>query len=708
MQKFNSSSIKKDVNNPTPAGETPAINVDVYIKSYPSNTASIVYNANNQSPGNAIPQPLQTDANGFIEFYAPNGRYNLEYILPSGVRVISDILINDPADSKAILSLTLAEAVAKTDAITDSTIVRITDRNNGLFAYKEGLTVTGHKVVQAVSPQVLNYVDSNKKASHLGFDSTPTFDNAQAFKDLLSLEDIEIDLFGVYESLQVIITVNNLNVKGNPGFELKSVDPTGTEQFISINTNSADASIKLGKFTLNANAKCAKSLSVTNTIKGKSFICDVDSENATQTSATGLAAGIYLNGGFSDVIFNNPVITEINSDGGSLIASGIRCEQNGGSVSDSIIVNNPVINGVRPGNDGDGVALLQDFPLTTNAVYQVNDAEFTNCHKRAIKTQCFKTIVRNPYIKRTEVHVQVGGNTDIDCQYGNGEIIDPTFDYETGSTAPNNGLISLLGERGAQVDNVGRGTHVIGGTCTVRDDTTRIDYLFVTQTFDVADRPNRVSVKGFKFNGKCRVIHNIRPLASATFEDDIVFNPSFEDSYFQDVLTSFFELDRSGTGFAFVDNANIINCTVDAAEIPLSTNVTTQVGITFDKTVRNTNIGDVGERFVFTHNLLTGATALSIKFGTPKLSSLFVSAAFASPSGNTHHTSRISQMQYGDGAGEDQEVNLSFTNASGGDITFSSALVGDVWELSVNKASGFGGTGSLDITVQSSQAITKL
>tara|TARA_R110002020_G_scaffold52380_5_gene147244 strand:+ start:57 stop:758 length:702 start_codon:yes stop_codon:yes gene_type:complete len=97
MQKFHSSSIKKDVNNPLPAGETPATGVEVRVKLI-NNDLATIYSANDPIPSNAIAQPLTTDANGHIEFYAPNGRYNIVYSTLSGDRIISDVIIYDPDD----------------------------------------------------------------------------------------------------------------------------------------------------------------------------------------------------------------------------------------------------------------------------------------------------------------------------------------------------------------------------------------------------------------------------------------------------------------------------------------------------------------------------------------------------------------------------------------------------------------------------------
>lgn len=94
MQKYIGIAIKKDVNNPLPLGETPAVNVDVFVNLTTGPLATI-YSDNGLTP---ITQPLKTDANGRFEFYAANGRYNITYDLPSGQITDEDILLDDPAD----------------------------------------------------------------------------------------------------------------------------------------------------------------------------------------------------------------------------------------------------------------------------------------------------------------------------------------------------------------------------------------------------------------------------------------------------------------------------------------------------------------------------------------------------------------------------------------------------------------------------------
>lgn len=98
MKKTYITAIKKDVNNPSPAGETPAVGVDVYVYLKSTGAQAIIYSDNGVTQKT---QPLVTDSNGRVEFYAANGRYNIEYNLPSGIQTDEDIIIYDESDNIA-------------------------------------------------------------------------------------------------------------------------------------------------------------------------------------------------------------------------------------------------------------------------------------------------------------------------------------------------------------------------------------------------------------------------------------------------------------------------------------------------------------------------------------------------------------------------------------------------------------------------------
>ena len=99
MKKYIGTTIRKNVNDPT-AGDTPAVGVNVTIKNYPSNSAATVYSDDGAT---VATQPLVTDAAGKFEFYAADGRYNIEYDFNGDVTGDTDVSIFDDIE-KASLS----------------------------------------------------------------------------------------------------------------------------------------------------------------------------------------------------------------------------------------------------------------------------------------------------------------------------------------------------------------------------------------------------------------------------------------------------------------------------------------------------------------------------------------------------------------------------------------------------------------------------
>lgn len=96
MQKYIGTAIKKDVNNPSPAGETPAVNVDVRVVVTSTGAPANIYSDNGTT---IIDQnTYKTDANGNHEFYAANGRYTIRYLLADGTIEYTDILLFDIED----------------------------------------------------------------------------------------------------------------------------------------------------------------------------------------------------------------------------------------------------------------------------------------------------------------------------------------------------------------------------------------------------------------------------------------------------------------------------------------------------------------------------------------------------------------------------------------------------------------------------------
>jgi len=82
----------------------PAVGVSVTVTAFGGGAVTI-YSDNGATPR---ANPLTTDANGYFEFYAADGRYTIQISGASiTTRTITDILLEDPADGNAVLFSTL-------------------------------------------------------------------------------------------------------------------------------------------------------------------------------------------------------------------------------------------------------------------------------------------------------------------------------------------------------------------------------------------------------------------------------------------------------------------------------------------------------------------------------------------------------------------------------------------------------------------------
>lgn len=133
MQKYIATAIKKDVNNPTPEGETPAVGIAVYVYLKSTGAQAVIYSDNGV---NQETQPLLTDGNGRVEFYAANGRYNIQYDLPSGFQTDEDIILYDESDDIA----TTEEAIARTNDSKKMTPKKVFDSYSQFGIGKSGAT----------------------------------------------------------------------------------------------------------------------------------------------------------------------------------------------------------------------------------------------------------------------------------------------------------------------------------------------------------------------------------------------------------------------------------------------------------------------------------------------------------------------------------------------------------------------------------------
>lgn len=560
---------------------------------------------------------------------------------------------------------------------------------------------------------ILSSLNSRKTVSDFGI----VGDGQQVETDkftlaLQSCDNGSLDLLGKHIVIEPIsVDLNSIRLYSSVPNAKIEISGVGNYEFgLKINTLSVFSSVFYDDFLVDGSNLCAKPFFTQNSVSGEVYRSNnVSVINALQTVDTGLACGHYLLGGFNYVEINHPKADNITSSGGSLVSSGIRCEQNSQSVSKKIIINFPGISNVKPGNDGDGIVLLQSFPYVHLGEYEVNFGTFLNCHKRAIKTQCWKTVVRIPKITRTEPHLVFGGNVDIDIQNGNGEIIYPIYDFSSHLTAPLNGLFSLMPERGASQDENGRSTTVFGGICTVRSDDVVPGPFCSISTFQ-QDKVKRPSVSNFIVKGSFKSVCSIRPEAGSEFNEVKVYEPKFVGCVFDKITDSFFILDRAGSGYAYTHDASVIDCKVLSGRIDLDSSVTTNVGISYDYIdPSNYNIGELTTtRTVSSIFNVADDQEYTKTINAPVRSGVEITVTYNSSAGNSYHALRKSILSLGDQNGEFLETVIANVDSAFGSWGFSitSEVVDGEWVITVHKPAGVSSTGgSVQIIASSASVI---
>lgn len=466
----------------------------------------------------------------------------------------------------------------------------------------------------------------------------------------------------------------------------------GKREFLQkIESTSDSSEIILRDFSIDGLNLVAKGCVIENNIAGKRLLVDnVPVKNCEQNEMTGLASGHYLKGGFKRVFYKNFDVEEINSLGGSLVASGVRAEQNGSSVSNFIKMSNIQVSGIRPGNDGDGIVVIQSYPFTKFMTCVIDQCEFENCHKRAIKTQVWKTIIRYPYIVRTEVHQVHAGNIDIDPQYGNADIIEPVFDYSSGETYPQGGVVALQGQRGEIEEWPGRGTYISGGHVKFRQSNIVVPYVFFTGTYELGDIVNDISVVGFKFDGVANYVHHIRTKASNSFNAELVSDVMHKSSVYKDIRKAFFNIGRSGVGYSFVKDASIVDVTVVKGEkLPLAELAEGNVGIYYNILERNDNIQNIYESVIQDSqgdvaDNQTWSRSIQVKHNT----SVKITAFYASAAGINYHAHREVIIHVGNELDENLEVLISNEPNLAGSFSFDINYIDGICNITINKPVG--------------------
>lgn len=174
----------------------PAVRITVTVTDYPSGNASTIYSDDGVTLVNTG-NVLTTDDNGYCEFYAANGHYNIS---ESGTgiiaRTITDIIIYDPSDT----GLVNFDGIHITNSVIDTSQITVDDdslviRNNaeptgtGMFSAIQILAGQAYTFilpaangVLALLSDVTSYINSHDSESS-------TLSNKKIVPRLLTLAD---------------------------------------------------------------------------------------------------------------------------------------------------------------------------------------------------------------------------------------------------------------------------------------------------------------------------------------------------------------------------------------------------------------------------------------------------------------------------------------------------------------------------------------
>jgi len=173
----------------------------------------------------------------------------------------------------------------------------------------------------------------------------------------------------------------------------------------------------------------------------------------------GACFGIAISGFTGNVTINKPKISRILCTGFNTDADGIKTF------------------GKNPG-DQEGADYANNARLGT---VTINEPEFQDCQGRFVKSQCSKTTVNNPKVKRQYVQA-ITSIADFEFQKGNGLLIDPDIEYKkNGATSPisaSHGIVTFANG----LNNEPMLSRCIRGVVKTEVAFTRIAYLTYTAT----------------------------------------------------------------------------------------------------------------------------------------------------------------------------------------------------------------------------------
>jgi hypothetical protein len=232
-----------------------------------------------------------------------------------------------------------------------------------------------------------------------------------------------------------IYLVDTISLVAGSGFNLigsGTIKATGSNRLNMLVFSGTVGTINIDGITIDGNNIVARPLDIQNLSSTASTLGSVclgeslriiNAKNNTPSTYT--ASGIWVEGGFTEVVFSG----EINGVDSTLTSgascAGLDVTWDAGAADDwvrhTIISSSAKIRNVKNSNsalaDADGIRVFA--PTTNHAFLTVNSgALFENCKGRSIKSQVVGNAINGPIIKRS----LYDGLVEIDLQYAGGYV----------------------------------------------------------------------------------------------------------------------------------------------------------------------------------------------------------------------------------------------------------------------------------------------
>jgi len=282
-----------------------------------------------------------------------------------------------------------------------------------------------------------------------GADNTGATDSRMAIKNALTASVGKVLVFptGTYSISDVIdfTATDDIYIRGEDSvLLLESSSVIQDAVFIQINDNN----LTINDLKVDANNKAHRALHIrneSNTNVKNTTLNKVSTVNVYRSSQAFIGGdGILIRGGFERVVLNQPYVKGVKMATGAGISGsegvfGITVTKNfaGTLAAKHVVINDPHIEDIYSEDntytqDQDGMRLF-GLPPTSTEIPEgscfVKGGCFINCWGRSIKVQRQDAKIVGSYFFRDAGFNTGYGNTEIDFQYGSGQVSNITCSY---------------------------------------------------------------------------------------------------------------------------------------------------------------------------------------------------------------------------------------------------------------------------------------